>query len=60
MNVNNSFIYDNSNFYEIMREAIILNNHDYKLKQNNLIKLSKNIYKNSYKNIKMTIDSIMK
>lgn len=56
----NSFIYNNSNFYNVMYEAILLNNHDYKKKQYNLIKLSNNIYNNSYQNLNITLNSIIK
>ena len=58
MNSKNSFIYENSNFYNVMYNAIILNKRIYKKKQNKLIKLSNNIYKKSIKNIKQTLNSI--
>lgn len=58
MNSKNSFLYENSNFYKIMYNAIILNKRNYKKMQYNLIKLSNNIYQSSIKNIKKTLNSI--
>ena len=48
----NSLLFDNSNYYEIMRKAILLLDQEYKEKQKNLIKLSKSLYKISLDNIK--------
>ena len=59
MTSENSFLFDNSNFYEIMRKAILLNNQEYKEKQKNLIKLSDSLYKLSLSNIKKTLNSIL-
>ena len=59
MTSENSFLFDNSNFYEIMRKAILLNDKEYKEKQKNLIKLSDILYKFSLDNIKKTLNSIL-
>ena len=59
MTSENSFLFDNSNFYEIMRKAILLNAQEYKEKQKNLIKLSDSLYKLSLSNIKKTLHSIL-
>ena len=59
MTSENSFLFDDSNFYEIMREAILLNDQKYKEKQKNLIKLSDILYKLSLANIKKTLNSIL-
>ena len=59
MNSENSFLFDNSNFYGIMREAILLNDEEYKEKQKNLIKLSDSLYKLSLDNIKKSLNSIL-
>lgn len=48
----NSFIYNNSDFTEIMRKAIKLTSGHYKEKQNNLIALSNKIYDISLENLK--------
>jgi len=56
----NTFLFDDSNFYETMREAILANSHEYKKKQKNLIKLSNNLYKISLSNIAKTLNSIFK
>lgn len=58
MNSDNSFIFDGSSFYDAMREAILLNNDGYKLKQNNLIKLSSDIYNCSLDNLKYILKNI--
>jgi len=55
----NSFIFDNSNFYETMRKAILLNVQEYKEMQKNHIKLSDSLYKLSLNNIKKTLNSIL-
>ena len=52
---NNSLIYENSNFFQIMKDAIFLNNADYDKLKNNLIKLSKVIYNKSINNIKKSL-----
>ena len=59
MSSENCFLFDNSNFYEIMRETILLNDQEYKKKQTNLIKLSNSLYKISLGNIIKTINSIL-
>ena len=59
MSSENSFLFDNSNFYEIMRQTILLNDQEYKKKQKNLIKLSNSLYKISLGNIIKTLDSIL-
>jgi hypothetical protein len=59
MTSENSFLFDNTNFYEIMRKAILLNNQEYKEKQKKLIKLSNSLYKLSLCNIKKTLNSIL-
>ena len=58
MTKENSFIFTKNNFYNIMKEAILLNNKDYKIMQRNLIKLSKEIYNISFLNVKKTIESL--
>ena len=59
MSSNNSFLFDSSNFYEIMRQAILLNDKEYKKKQKNLIKLSNGLYNISLNNIIKTFNSIL-
>lgn len=58
MNAENSFIYDNNNFYEVMKKAILLNNVDYNKKRKNLMKLSNQIYTLSLFNVKKALNSI--
>ena len=58
MSSENSFLFDNSNFYEIMSEAILLDAQKYKEKQKNLIKLSDSLSKISLNNIKKSFYSI--
>ena len=58
MSSENSFLFDNSNFYEIMSEAILLDAQKYKEKQKNLIKLSDSLSKISLNNIKKSFNSI--
>ena len=60
MSEENSFIFDKNNFYNIMKEAILLNNKKYKDMQRNLIKLSNRIYNISLLNVKKTLDNILK
>jgi len=45
MSSENSFLFNNFNFYDIMREAILLNKQKYKEKQENLYKLSDSFIK---------------
>ena len=59
MTSENSLLFDNSNYYEIMRRAILLNDQEYKEKQKNLIKLSESLYKVSLGNIKKTFNNIL-
>jgi hypothetical protein len=59
MSSENSFLFDKSNFYDIMREAILLNNKEYIKMQKNLIKLSINLYKVSLNNIIKTLNNIL-
>ena len=58
MSSENSFLFDNSNFYEVMSEAILLNAEEYKKKQKNLIKLSYSLSKLSLNNIIKSFNSI--
>ena len=59
MNSNNSFLFDNSNLYNVMYDAIVLSDEDYKQKQNNLIRLSEKIYKISLAHVNLTLSSII-
>ena len=58
MNNKNSFLFDNSNFYQIMRKAILLNEHKYKRKQKNLYELSNSLYSISLQNVIKTLNGI--
>ena len=58
MTKENSFVYEKANFYNIMKEAILLNNNDYKKMQNNLIKLTKRVQEISISNILVSLDSL--
>ena len=42
-----------------MKEAILLKNEKYKIKQRNLIKLSNIIYQTSLQNVNKTVNSIL-
>lgn len=46
------FIYENTNFTDIMRQAIKLDAKEYKIKQNNLKTVAKEIYQVSLENLK--------
>lgn len=46
------FIYENSNFTDIMRQAVQLNAREYKIKQNNIKNIAKEIYNISLENLK--------
>ena len=59
MSSKNSLLFDNSNFYKIMRKAILLRDREYKRKQKNLINLSNDLYKISLDNIRKTLNSIL-
>ena len=58
LNNRNSLLYNNNNFYEIMKKAILLNNKKYKKIQNNIYLLEKEIYNISINNVKNTMKSI--
>ena len=58
LNDKNSLIYKNSNLYEIMKKAILLNKKDYKTLQHNLQIVAKEIYKKSILNIKKVISKL--
>lgn len=55
-NSKNSFIYENTNFFETMRAAIKLGNQEYKKMQTNLLLLSKKIFKKSLHNVKKCLN----
>ena len=59
MNNDNSFIFNDS-LYFAMLDAIKISNKGYKKKQYNMKKLSDKIYKISKKNVKTTLDYILK
>jgi len=59
MTKENSFIFNKTNFYNVMKKAILLNNENYKLMQKNLLETTKIIYKNSIINIQKTLDSLI-
>lgn len=60
LNNENSLLYNNTNFYDVMKKAILLSNKKYKIIQRNLIATAKNIYNLSINNVKKTIKSINK
>ena len=51
----NSLIYNDSNFYNIMEQAILLDNKKYKKIQSNLQIIEKKIHKTSIDNIKKIV-----
>ena len=55
----NSLIYNNFNLYDVMKQAIILNNKEYKRLQNNLLLVERKIYKSSINNINYTKKTII-
>ena len=55
----NSFIYNEKNFYNIMKNAINQSNKDYKIMQHNLLMLTYKIHQNSILNMKKTFNSIL-
>jgi len=57
-NSNNSFIYENSNFIEVMKDAINQENEDYKRMQRNLLLLSNTIFRNSFNQVKNCFNSL--
>lgn len=54
LNDRNSLIFNNTNFYDIMKKSILLNNNHYKNLQHNLQIVEKNLYQSSINNIKKT------
>ena len=58
LNSENSLLYNNSNLYNIMRNAILLTDKDYKKLQSNLQIIEKEIYKISINNIKKVIKEL--
>ena len=57
LNNQNSLIYNNSNFYNIMKKAILIKNKDYKKLQHNLRFDEKAIYTSSINNIRRVINT---
>ena len=55
----NSFLFDKSNFYNVMKDAIKLNNRGYKNMQKNLLELTRKIHEISVINIKKTLNSLL-
>ena len=60
LNNKNSLIYENYDFYTIMKKAIKLNDKEYKYLQSNLKDTVQEIYKISINNVKKTINEIKK
>ena len=58
MSKENSFLFEKTNFYDVMKNAILLNNIDYKNMQNNLIQLEQRVYDYSLLNIKKTLNHL--
>lgn len=58
MTKDNSFIYDKTNFYDIMKKAILLNNKNYKIMQKNLIEVANRLYNVSLLNAQKTLNSL--
>ena len=54
----NSLIYNNNNFYNIMKKAILLKNKEYENLQENIRILEKEIYLESIKNIRKSINAL--
>ena len=59
-NSKNSFIFEKSNFSNVMKKAIKLENEKYKRMQENLLLLSKEIYSKSLYNVKNSLKVIRK
>ena len=57
-NSSNSFIYDDSNFLSIMKDAINLDNARYQKMKENILLLSKDIYHKSLFNVKNSLNRI--
>ena len=55
-NEQNSLVYNNQNFYEIMKKAILLSNRDYIKLITNLHSVEKKIYETSINNIKKLLN----
>ena len=55
LNNENSLIYNNKNFYNIMKKAILLKQYEYKNLQDNIRILEKEIYTESINNIRKSI-----
>ena len=58
MSKENSLIFDETNFYEVMKDAILLNNQKYKKMQMNLIELAEKAKQKSIMNVKETLKSL--
>ena len=58
LNSKNSFLYNATNFYDIMKKSIALNNLAYRILQKNLYECEKEIYKISLNNIKKAFNTI--
>ena len=58
MTKENSFIFEKGNFYNVMKNAILLNNDNYKIMQRKLINLTNMIYYISISNVKKTLNSL--
>ena len=58
MSKENSLIFDETNFYKVMKDAILLNNQKYKKMQMNLIELAEKAKQKSIMNVKETFKSL--
>ena len=58
LNIKNCFLYNSTNFYDIIKKSIIFNNMNYKRLQKNLYECEKEIYKSSINNIKKAFNKI--
>ena len=59
MTTENSFIYNKTNFYNVMKDAINQNNQKYQILQKNLFKLTSLIKKNSVLNVRKAFQNIL-
>ena len=57
-NFSNSFIYENSTFDRVMKDAIKKKKKKYNKMQENLLLLSKEIYRNSFYNVKSSLNEL--
>ena len=57
-NSNNSFLYENENFFNVMKDAINQQNKEYRIMQDNLYLLSTYIYNNSLHNVKNCLKNL--